>query len=53
MASTTFTINLGNIEMTQKRRKAYERAMTKEGLRSLGEWAKKHLDKAADFKESE
>lgn len=42
-------VNLGNIETAQIRRQAYEKAAAKEGCRSMGEWVKKHLDKAASY----
>lgn len=49
VANESATLNLGPNEIGRARRDAYDKAVRKEGLRSLNEWAKKHLDKAAGF----
>jgi hypothetical protein len=51
MGSNTFTINLGNIQISIKRRQAWERQAKKENCRTLGEWLKKHGDQVSGFSE--
>lgn len=43
-------VGLGTIEKAQERRAYYERAAAKAEARSLGEWARNTLDKAAGYK---
>lgn len=43
-------VGLGTFEIAQERRAAYEKAAEKAGCRSLSEWARDLMDKAANFK---
>jgi len=46
---TNVSLPLGNIEVAQERRSAYDSAAKDAGLK-FSEWARKVLDKAAGFK---